>query len=56
MAEHRQKRQDFNMLQKGPGNLLKEITHLRHFFLNVVINFRYITFLPLFRNGNYFVN
>ena len=35
---------------------LKEITHLRHFFENIVNNFHNTVFHSLFRNTNYFRN
>ena len=35
---------------------LKEITHLRHFFENIVNNFHNTVFHSLFRNTNYFPN
>ena len=38
------------------GLWLKEITHLRHFFENIVNNFHNTVFHSLFRNTNYFPN
>ena len=37
-------------------DFLKEITHLRHFFENIVNNFHNTVFHSLFRNTYYFTN
>ena len=41
---------------KSPSGFLKEITHPRHFFENIVNNFHNTVFHSLFRNTNYFPN